>query len=237
MDKLKFALGPYEVLASIIGGSPLVLAIFLLYNPSGSLQNTFLNIKDELSLTFVFLTGFCSYILGGTIQGITWKYFLLLCRVFRQDYRYFGNMIGVRDTAIAQMPEPVAVKTLDFEDKLVLRLREKIGIPEKQRWMNARLSAYLKAYGSEAVATSESYLASHIMHRNLSFGFLLLPVAILVNFLQSGFSFERILLVLLFLFLSYVSFFRSLSFKKWQNRELLLGFYSSTEKSAQDADV
>ena len=44
MDKLKFALGPYEVLASIIGGSPLVLAIFLLYNPSGSLQNTFLNI-------------------------------------------------------------------------------------------------------------------------------------------------------------------------------------------------
>lgn len=229
MEKLKFSLGPYEVLASIIGGSPLVLAIFLLYNPFDNLQDTFLNIKDELSLPFLFLTGFCSYILGGTIQGITWKYFLLLCRIFHQDYNYFGNMISERNAALTRMHEPAATKELDFEDKLVLLLRHKIGIPNKKNWMDSRLAAYLKAHGSEALVTAESYLASHIMNRNLSFGFLILPTVLMIRLLQGGFAFEKVLLIALSLFISCTSFFRSLSFKRWQNRELLLGFYFSTE--------
>lgn len=229
MDKLKFALGPYEVFSAIIGGSPLVLAIFLLYNPVTSLQDTLFDIKDELSFPFAFLIGFCSYILGGAVQGITWKYFLLLCRVFRQDYSYFGNTIAERDAALAQSCELGAIRELDFEDRLVLQLRRKIGIPKKQHWMNPRLAAYLKSHGSEAVVTAESYLASHIMHRNLSFGFLLLPIVILTNFLRGGFSFEKILLISLSLFIAYMSFFRSLAFKRWQNRELVLGFYFSVE--------
>jgi len=233
MDKLKFALGPYEVFSAIIGGSPIILALFLLYNPVGSLQDTFLSAKDELSLTFVLLIGFCSYILGGSIQGITWRYFLLLCKVFQKDYSYFGNMIEKRNAALAQVYESEAITALDFEDKLVLRLRDKIGIPKKHNWMNSRLAAYLKAISSEAVVTSESYLASHIMHRNLSFGFLLLPAVVVVNFFQGGFSFERMLLIFLSLFIAYMSFFRSLAFKRWQNRELLLGFYFSTENSTK----
>ena len=39
MDLFKFALGPYEFFAAIIGGVPLVLAIVLLYNPAMSLQD------------------------------------------------------------------------------------------------------------------------------------------------------------------------------------------------------
>lgn len=233
MDKLKFALGPYEVLSSIIGGSPLVLALFLIYNPVGDLQATFLSIKGELSLSFVLLIGFCSYILGSSIQGITWKYFLLLCRVFRQDYSYFGSMLAKKDALLTEVQHPATAAALGFEDKLVLRLREKIGITERQSWMNARLAAYLKAIGSEAVVTSESYLASHIMHRNLSFGFLILPIIIVMNFFQGGFSLEKVMLIFLSLLIAYMSFSRSLSFKRWQNRELLLGFYFSTESRAK----
>ena len=232
MDKLKFALGPYEVFSAIIGGSPLILALFLLYNPVGNLQDTFLSVKDELSFPLVLLIGFCSYILGGSIQGITWRYFLLLCKAFRKDYSYFGNMIEERNAALAQTYEPAVIAALDFEDKLVLRLRDKIGIPKNPNWIDSRLAAYLKAISSEAIATSESYLASHIMHRNLSFGFLLLPIVIVTNFFQGGFSFEKLMLIFLSLFIAYMSFFRALAFKRWQNRELLLGFYFSTENRA-----
>jgi hypothetical protein len=230
MEQFKFSLGPYEIFASIVGGSPLVLAVFLICNPSNNLQNVFLTIKDNLSIPVVLLLVFFSYILGGSIQGITWKYFLFFCKFFHRDYNYFGNMISEKNALLTQAAEIQAPSpsVLEFEDKLVFLLREKLGIPKNSDWLNDRLTAYLKEYSSQAVITAESYLANHIMYRNMSFGFLLLPIVLLVNLLRTrSFTFEQSVLILLFLLLSYMTFFRSLAFKGWHNRELLLGFYFS----------
>lgn len=228
MEQLKFALGPYEIFASIVGGSPLVLAIFLACNPSNNLQNIFSIIKNNLSIPVVLLVVFFSYILGGSIQGITWRYFLFFCKFFHRDYSYFGDMILEKNTLLIQAGEIQAPSVLEFEDKLVLLLREKVGIPKNLNWLNDRLTAYLKERSSQAVITAESYLANHIMYRNMSFGFLLLPVVLLFNLLQTrSFTFEQPVLILVFLLISYMTFFRSLSFKRWHNRELLLGFYFS----------
>ncbi|MFE4104639.1 hypothetical protein [Almyronema epifaneia] len=228
MEQLKFALGPYEIFASIIGGSPLVLAIFLICNPFSNLQDIFLAIKNNLSIPVALLIAFFSYILGGSIQGITWKYFLLVCKFFRQDYSYFGSIISQKSTLLMQSGETQAASSLEFEDKLVILLQEKVGIPKNLDWLNARLTAYLKECNSQAVITAESYLANHIMYRNISFCFLLLPIVLLINLLRTRLlTSEQPVLILLFLLISYMTFFRSVSFKKWHNRELLLGFYFS----------
>ena len=233
MEQLKFALGPYEIFASIVGGSPLVLGIFLVYNPSNNLQDGFLAIKNNLSLPMVLLVVLLSYMLGGSIQGVTWRYFLFFCKFFRQDYNYFGNMILEKNALLTQAGEMQALSAPGFEDKLVLLLREKVGIPKNLDWLNNRLTAYLKERSSQAVITAESYLANHIMYRNMSFGFLLLPVLLLINLLRTrSFTFEQPMLILLFLLISYMSFFRSLSFKRWHNRELLLNFYFSASNGA-----
>lgn len=234
MEQLKFALGPYKIFASTVGGSPLVLGIFLVCNPSNNLQDVFLAIKNNLSIPVVLLVVFFSYILGGSIQGITWRYFLFFCKIFRRDYNYFGNMISEKNALLTQTSEIQAPSVLEFEDKLVLLLREKTGIPKNLDWLNARLTAYLKERSSQAVITAESYLANHIMYRNMSFGFLLLPIVLLVNLLRTrSFTFEQPMLILLFLLISYMTFFRSLSFKRWHNRELLLGFYFSASNAVQ----
>lgn len=234
MEQFKFSLGPYEIFASIVGGSPLVLAVFFICNPSNNLQDVFLTIKNNLSLPIVLVVVFFSYILGGSIQGITWRYFLFLCKLFRRNYNYFGNMILEKNDLFMQADETQLPPVLEFEEKLVLLLREKVGIPKNLNWLNDRLTAYLKERSSQAVITAESYLANHIMYRNMSFGFLFLSITLLVNLLQTRlFTVGQPALIFLFLLISYMTFFRSLSFKKWHNRELLLGFYFSASNGVQ----
>lgn len=234
MEQFKFSLGPYEIFSSIVGGSPLVLAVFFICNPSNNLQDVFLTIKNNLSLPIVLVVVFFSYILGGSIQGITWRYFLFLCKLFRRNYNYFGNMILEKNDLFMQADETQLPPVLEFEEKLVLLLREKVGIPKNLNWLNDRLTAYLKERSSQAVITAESYLANHIMYRNMSFGFLFLSITLLVNLLQTRlFTVGQPALIFLFLLISYMTFFRSLSFKKWHNRELLLGFYFSASNGVQ----
>ncbi len=65
------------------------------------------------------------------------------------------------------------------------------------------------------------------MYRNLSLGFLILAVIFFVSLVRShSWMLEQSLLTCICLCLAYMTFFRSLSFKKWHNRELILGFYS-----------
>ena len=226
MEQFKFALGPYELFASIVGGFPLTLAICLAYNPTTSLQDIISIIQGNFSTQIAIAFIFFSYILGGLVQGITWKYFLILCQIFRQDYRYFGNMIEDKNKSIKDIDETTDVKTLDFEDKLILLLREKIGIPKKISWMSARLTSYLKEHNRPSLITAESFQANHIMYRNISFGSLILSITILVNLFKVGqFSFYSLSFIILSIGLSLIAFLRSISFKKWHEREILLGFY------------
>ncbi|NEQ46501.1 MAG: hypothetical protein F6K00_24345 [Leptolyngbya sp. SIOISBB] len=232
MDQLKFALGPYEFFASIIGGSPLVIVLFLLFNPIAGPQDLFLVFKNNLSTSAALMSAFISYLLGGGIQGVSWRYFLALCRIFKRDYGYFGDMIPRKHQQLPHDANEIADLELDFEDRLVLLLREKTGIPQKLNWLDARLTSYLKENGSQAPITAELHLVNHIMYRNLSLGFLILSLTFVINTLRvQSFILEQSILILLLLGLSYAMFFRSLSFKKWHNRELLLGFYFSARRT------
>ncbi|MEM9264657.1 MAG: hypothetical protein AAGA46_03960 [Cyanobacteria bacterium P01_F01_bin.13] len=230
MEQLKYSLGPFELFAAIVGGSPFILAGFLLYNPVGSLADLVPIIHSSgtvaISLTILFL----SYIIGGTVQGLSWLYFLRLCKLFRRQYTYFGTQLIDRDHALKQL-SPHQPQTLEFEDALVLKLREKIGIPKKSSWMDDRLKAYLRERNSPSVAAADTYIASHIMYRNLSLGCLLLCVVSFANSIRLS-SLEPLLVCPFVAYIAYLMFLRAVSFKKWQNRTLILGFYYAATKNA-----
>src|SRR4030095_2363199 len=93
MDQPKFSIGPYELFSSIIAGVPLLLAGVLIYRPISGVRDLIPTIKDTASIpvavTFILIV----YILGGLSSFATWRYFLLLCRIFKMDYSYLGTTI------------------------------------------------------------------------------------------------------------------------------------------------
>lgn len=234
MEQLKSALGPFELFASIVGGAPLAIAVFLIFNPAYTPYDLSLIVQNNLSGTAVLLLLFFSYILGGAIQGVTWRYFLALCKFFNHDYHYFRAELFNRSPAAGSAAGP-AGETLDhpaleFEDKLVLLLREQMGMPKNIDWLDARLAAYLKAHDKASVTAAESHLANHIMYRNLSFGCVVLSVVVMINlFRAQSLTFEQPVLTLLLLGLAYVTFFRAASFKRYHQRDIVLGFYFTAE--------
>lgn len=230
MEQLKYSLGPFELFAAIVGGSPFVVAGFLLYKPVASLADLGPVIQSNGTVAIALTLLFLSYIIGGTIQGLSWRYFLRLCKLFKRSYMYYGTQITDRDQALRQM-NPDQPYELEFEDRLVLQLREKIGIPKKLDWMDSRLKAYLRERNSPSVASAESLIASHIMYRNLSLGCLLLLAVSLINAIRLS-SLELLLIAPFLGYIAYLMFLRAVSFKKWQNRTLLLGFYFSATKEA-----
>lgn len=232
MEQLKYSLGPFELFAAIIGGSPFILAVFLIYNPVASLVDLVPVIQSSGTIAIALTMLFLSYIIGGTIQGLSWKYFLLLCRILKKDYFYFGNPLRDKLQSLnlkESNQESNDAGYLDFEDRLVLEIREKIGIPTNLSWMDNRFKAYLRERNSPAVEDANTHVASHIMYRNLSLGCLFLCVVSFVNSIRSG-SLEFLLLTPFVGYLAYLMFLRSVSFKRWQNRALILGFYFAATK-------
>lgn len=225
MEQLKYSLGPFELFASIVGGSPFILAFFLIYNPVESLVDLVPVIQSSGTVAIALTILFLSYIVGGTVQGLSWRYFLLLCRIFNKDYLYFGDRLTVRDQILKQSDSD-ASKPLEFEDRVVLKLRDKIGIPKNLNWMNSRLKSYLREQNSPAVAVADTFIASHIMYRNLSLGCLILCGVNLVNAIRLG-SLEPLILIPIIGYAAILMFWRSISFKRWQNRTLILAFYFS----------
>ncbi len=235
MEQLKNSLGPYELFAAIIGGSPFILAVFLIYNPLESLMDL-ANVVQTLgsgggALAIALTILFLSYIIGGTVQGLTWRYFLLLCRLFNKEYLYLGNQLIERDRALKQQ-EPQDASSLEFEDRLVLLLRQEIGIPKKSDWMNSRLRSYLRERNSPSVAASDTLIASHIMYRNLSLGCLIICLVSFVNAIRLG-ALEPLMIIPILGYAAYLMFWQSVSFKKWQNRDLILGFYFASTKETE----
>lgn len=227
MDLFKFALGPYEFFAAIIGGVPLVLAIFLLYNPAISLQDLTGLMQTSFSLQMLIALAFASYLLGGLAQGVTWRFFLALCHLFNRDLHYFpAETLLDRGEWLQGLANDVDPKTLDFESRLLLLLHDKIGTPKQMNHLYSRVCSYLKENNRPSLITADLYQATHIMYRNISFGLLILGGVFLVNILRTGAaSFEQVTLFFGALALSYIAFIRSVSFKRWHSREVLLGFY------------
>lgn len=238
MNQLKFSLGPFELFASIIGGIPLLLAGVLLYHPVSGLHELVPIVQHNSSLAIAPAVLFVSFILGGTFQGITWNYFKALCKIFKQNHLYFGNRLQdknkqLRPQASASSP------ALDFEDRLVLLLREKLGMPPQSSWLDTRLTAYLREHNKHStLSVADRYLSTHIMYRTWSFGFCVLSGVLMLNLFRAPTRpLELWLLPTGALFFAYLTFFQALSFKRWNSGELLLGFYFAASAQGVESEI
>ena len=232
MDQFKFSLGPFELFASIIGGMPLFLAAYIWYQPIQDLPDLAHSIQENASLSNAFVVLFVSYILSTTFRSLTWKCFAYLARRLKRSHRYFGELIVSKRGQLGAIAERIQIEgihssALSFEDRLVYLLEEKIGIPEKTYWIDTRIEAYLREHNKrDTLNTVELHLATHIMYRTWSFGFCVLGLILLINPFRAGqHSFAVWLLPLLSFLFAYLNFSMALNFKRWHNRELLLGFY------------
>lgn len=238
MNQLKFSLGPFELFASIIGGIPLLLASFLLYHPVSSLHELVPIAQRSSSLAIAPAILFVSYLLGATFQGITWNYFKALCKIFKRSYLYFGSRLQDKNKQLLSQVSST-LPTLDFEDRLVLLVREKIGMPPQDSWLDTRLTAYLREHEKQAtLSVAERYIATHIMYRTWSFGFCLLSGVLVLNLCRVPIRpLELWLLPIGALIFSYLTFSQALQFKRWNNRELLLGFYFAASAQGVKSEI
>ena len=226
MDQPKFSIGPYELFSSIIAGVPLLLAVVLIYRPISGLRDLIPTIKDSSTIPVAVTFILTVYILGGLSSFATWRYFLLLCRVFKMDYSYLGTTILKKMAKINPDLDKVKIESLEFVDRLTALLLKKVGHIERLSHLDARLMPYLRLYALPTALVAESYLALHIMYRGLSFGFLILALALMLNILRTpSISFEQIMLPLISLVLCLSAFRRAVSFRRWRYREILISFY------------
>src|SRR5215510_124936 len=226
MDQPKFSIGPYELFSSIIAGVPLLLAGLLIYRPVSGARDFILTIKDTSSIPVAVTIILTTYILGGLSSFVTWRYFVLLCRVFKMDYSHMGNTVLQKMVKIKPDLVEARIESLEFEDRLTALLLKKFGLTENLNHLDARLTTYLRLYALPSTLVAESYMALHIMYRGLSFGFLVLALALVANIFRTpSVSFELVALPLISLVLCLSAFRRAVSFRRWRYREILLSFY------------
>lgn len=226
MDQPKFSIGPYELFSSIIAGAPLLLTVILIYQPISGARELTVAIRGASSLPVAVALILSAYMLGGLSSFVTWRYFLLLCRVFKIDYSYFGTMVLKKMAKIKPDLDKARIESMDFEDRLAVLLLKKVGLVENLNHLDARLASYLRLYAHQTILVAESYSAQHIMYRGLSFGFLLLALALVANvFRMPSISLEQIMLPFISLVLCLAAFRKAVSFRRWRYREILLSFY------------
>src|SRR5262245_16151623 len=226
MDQLKFSIGPYELFSSMIAGTPILFAIFLLYKPIVSLKDILPVIRDNSSLSIALTIIIICYMLGGLSTGLTWRYFEKICKIFRIDYSYLGMRIIEKMRHIEKVPAEVSIESLDFDGRLIHFLIQKLGIVRRLSLLDARLISYLRLHSLQTVLIAESYMAIHIMYRTLSFGFLLLALVLFTNlFRVATINIEQLVLPIFSIVLSIAAFRMAVSFRNWRNREIILCFY------------
>jgi len=226
MDQFKFSIGPFELFSSTMAGTPILFAIFLLYQPIASLRDIIPVIRANSMISIFVSLVIISYLLGGLCSAVTWRYFLYICKIFKIDYSYLGMRILEKMKKIEKVPPDLRLEALDFEDRLIYLLIQKIGFVKRLSLLDARLISYLRLHSMQTVSIAESHLAIHIMYRTLSFGFLLLSFVLLINiFRTDNLTLELITLPIFSIVLSVAAFRMAVSFRKWRNREIVLCFY------------
>src|SRR5262245_34068356 len=146
MDQFKFSIGPFELFSSTLAGTPILFAIFLLYQPIVSLRNIIPMIRDNSMISIFVTLVIISYLLGGLCTVITWRYFLYICKIFKIDYSYLGMRIIEKMKKTKEVPTDLRIEALDFEDRLIYLLIQKIGPVKRLSLLDARLISYLRLH-------------------------------------------------------------------------------------------
>lgn len=185
-----------------------------------------ISLLQSLSVSHILIIIMLSYILGGVISGFTWNYFKVLTRlVWWTNYKF---------TESEYLIESGQVKDLITKKKFIsMKTRERLSYLVKKQVGDYDISSviflllpYLRQYTPAAAAKAEYFMANKIMYRNLSFGFLLLTIALTQlafkkQNLINAYSISSIATLLF----SYLTILRSIVFYQWWSREILLGFY------------
>ncbi len=230
MDQFKISIGPYELFSGFISGLPLLLSLHVWYFPLFDIKLLLGKILQNSSLVMVFLVIIISYMIGSLISGFTWAYFKTVYRVFR--FMIKRKLGGIRH-ALLDGVEATASKisaeqflALKFEDRLAYMVKRQYG-SSKPDWALHRLKPFLREHSPAISIMADSYLAIHIMYRNLSFGFFVLALVLLRSVVMRGALLsEHVAYWLVVAIFSGAAFLRALSFSHWCDREILLGFYN-----------
>jgi len=226
MDYFKYAFSPYQLFSSLISGVPILFCLFLLFTPAAELQAYNLGkVKDLFSISTLLLF-IASTIVGGSISGLTFGYFKILCKIFRKDYKFLEKKLLQNFDTIDVLVGKEEFLNMNYDDRLSYIVKQHIG-PTPYPAANFRLLPYIRQFGGPLMNQIESYVAFHIMYRNLSFGFLLvafISIGLLFYWKSAGYIYISIAIIALPL--SMLSFLRSVVLRQWWVREGLNGFFS-----------
>lgn len=227
MDQLKFSLGPHEIFSMFFSGIPLMLSIYILMTPANELSKVNLNVLNNISLTSFLGIIIASSILGGLISGITWIYFKVISRVFRVDYSKLEKKLLENFDTINIIINKEDFLKLNYNDRLTYMIKHHIGAGSKFPWANFRLLPYVRKVGGSIIDTIDYQIATHLMYRNLSFGFLLVSVTSIIRLLTTpSIFFIYLSIASIALILSIVAFLRAIVHRQWWVRDGLNGFYN-----------
>jgi hypothetical protein len=225
MDNFKYNLGPFEMFSNLLSGIFILAGICIIIFPKSDFHQLFNMFSTIPLMPNLIIYIILSYILGAGIGGVSYAYLKFLCKVFRQDY------ISMENTLLKDLNDlKVKIKIEDFYDlpfekRLAYMVNQYIALP-KLSHVNDYLLPYLRDRCSNVAAKSDTFISSSIMNRNLSFGFLVAAFGFLSCIIFSESTWITFLIVILIcLMLAVFFFFRSLKFKEWWSREVLLGFY------------
>ena len=223
METFKYSIGPFEIFSSFISGIPIVFASYLLFIPKAKLSLDTLILKATFS-NLMLLIILC-YLVGGVISGISYPYFKIFSKILKRDYlliekSFLRNIDKVRNEYSKE-----EFNELILEDRIAYLTKIYIGTC-KLSWVNDRILPYIRLKNWAMAQNAQNHIAFNIMYRNLSFGFLILTISILIFlFFNKAFTFFNIIFPILTFVISLLAISRALTFRLWYSREILLTFY------------
>lgn len=232
MDQFKFSLGPYELFSSIISGVPLLVAIYLGFSGDFSVELEPLSWLGEVSFAAFITVAVLSYFTGAVMSGFSFKYFKMLSGIVKEDYRKTERKLLKELSTVAVSNS--SLEDEHFETRLAYMVKKQLG-DTPYRWVCPRLMPYLRKHAPHLGAHADQLMAQKIMLRNISFGFFVLAITLLVKVLVFDYGFVQLYIVSLICFyVAFFSFKRALTFRGWWARDILYSFYHVVYEKESD---
>lgn len=237
MDQFKYSVGPFEVFSGFASGLPFLLVIYIGNIGKFDFGDFTTDVLMNTSISKLILIALISYLVGGLVSGISYRYFKLAGRLFKKDYLHLEKVILEDWNKPFKELSSEEFKDLDFQKRLVYLIKKRFGQP-KLSLVNDYILPYLRQHSAANAVKSESFIALNIMYRNLSLGFLFLSVTFLyLVFKESEFLNINILYFFASLLLAILTLLRAYTFRNWWTRETLLSFHNIELESAKQNQI
>jgi hypothetical protein len=235
MNNFKYNLGPFEIFSNLLSGLFLMAGLCIIILPKSDFQelfSLFQSISVMPNLIVIIITG---YIVGAGIGGFSYKYLKIACKIFRCDYISMENHL-LKDINENQNKLTLTeFLELSFEKRLSYLVNQHVTFP-KLSHVNDYLLPFLREKCENVAIKSETFIASSIMYRNLSLGFLVTAIGLISCIIFSEAElFTFLITTAVCIGFAILLFFRSLKFKEWWSREILLGFYYKNLEEIQQS--